>query len=213
MSIPDFQSLMLPILRRLAERQWSTSELVEAMAAEHSLTDEERRALLPSGRQTTIANCTHWALTHLGKANFIARVSRGGYEAMKRGRGILAALPDRITLAYLNRFPEFVAFRTAVRVAGGADVGPGAATSPELLAAQGSTPEERLEAADRDPWTELDHGKDSVHEFAKEPPRRFVLEAMHDPATGTLIAQRSYGMITGQGNVPFRPALQLCRKG
>ena len=90
MSIPDFQSLMLPILWRLAERQWPTSDLVEAMAAEHGLTDEERRALLPSGRQTTIANRTYWALAHLGKANVIARVSRGRYEAMERGRGILA---------------------------------------------------------------------------------------------------------------------------
>lgn len=155
MSIPDFQSLMLPILRRLAERQWSTSELVGAMAAEHGLTDEERRALLPSGRQTTVANRTHWALAHLGKANVIARVSRGRYEAMERGRSILTDPPDRITLAYLNQFPEFVAFRTAVKAAGGADAGPGTAASPELLAAQGSTPEERLEAADRDLRTEL----------------------------------------------------------
>jgi len=65
MSIPDFQSLMLPVLRRLSERCWATADLVRAMAEEHGLSEDESRTLLPSGRQTTIANRTHWALAYL----------------------------------------------------------------------------------------------------------------------------------------------------
>jgi len=155
MSIPDFQSLMLPILRRLAERQWSTADLIETLAQEFALTEDERRALLPSGRQTTIANRTHWALAHLNKASVIARVSRGHYEATDRGRSVLDDPPDRITLSYLNRFPEFVAFRTAVNAAANSDTGQAPPTSTKLVAAEGETPEERLEAADRDLRTEL----------------------------------------------------------
>ena len=58
MSVPDFQSLMLPILRYLGQRRWKSSDLVDAVAEEFHLTETERRELLPSGRQATIANRT-----------------------------------------------------------------------------------------------------------------------------------------------------------
>ena len=75
------------------------------------LDEQERRTLLPSGRQTIIANRTHWALASLNKAGLITRVTRGQYEAAKRGRDLLANPPERITIGYLQRFPEFAAFR------------------------------------------------------------------------------------------------------
>jgi restriction endonuclease Mrr len=85
MAIPDFQSLMLPILQRLGERAWAIGEMVEAMAEQHHLTEQERRAVLPSGRQRTIANRVHWAVAYLNKAGLISRVSRGTYEAAPHG--------------------------------------------------------------------------------------------------------------------------------
>ncbi len=75
MPIPDFQSLMLPVLRQLGLHRRTTTELVEAMAEEHRLAEEERRALLPSGRQTVIANRRHWALSYLNRAGLITRVA------------------------------------------------------------------------------------------------------------------------------------------
>ena len=149
MTIPDFQSLMLPVLHKLSGRRWATAELVEAMADEHGLSAEERSSMLPSGRQTTIANRTYWAIVYLNKAGLITRMARGRYEASPRGHEVLSERPSRITIAYLNRYPEFASFRSPegkdstasiepAIVAGGGQTGPS------------GTPEERLEAADRD---------------------------------------------------------------
>lgn len=153
MAIPDFQSLMLPVLRRLGERQWGTAELVAAMADEHGLNDQERKALLPSGRQLTIANRTHWALAYLNKAGLITRVARGMYEAAPEGALLLKAPPDRITIPYLRKYPVFAEFR------GGAGNGRDAMAVHEpvadLISPAIATPEERLEGADRDLKAEL----------------------------------------------------------
>jgi restriction system protein len=147
MSIPDFQSLMLPVLRHLAQRRWLVSDLVKAVSDDHGLTDEERRQLLPSGRQATIANRTYWALAYLNRAGLIARISRGEYEATEDGRQVLTNPPDRITIGYLNRFPSFAGFRTRNTIDSVEPVGP---TPPPDLPAQVATPEERLELADYD---------------------------------------------------------------
>ncbi|MCX8133316.1 MAG: hypothetical protein N3D18_05040 [Roseococcus sp.] len=63
MAIPDFQTLMLPVLQELTEGPVRASELIGRMAAAFRLTDEERARLLPSGRQAVINNRVHWALT------------------------------------------------------------------------------------------------------------------------------------------------------
>jgi restriction system protein len=153
--IPDFQTLMLPVLRRLSERSWKTSELVEAIADEFQLTDEERRALLPSGRQKRIANRVHWAVAYLNRAGLIARVGRGQYKASETGRAALLNPPDRMTISFLQKFPEFAGFRDDMRRSGDAvaflpDLAP-----PEGPAAVRNTPEERLEAANSDLRAEL----------------------------------------------------------
>jgi restriction system protein len=111
MAIPDFQTLMLPVLSRLAGQQSSTNELVAAMADHFGLTDGERVALLPSGRQAIIANRVHWALSYLGRAGLLDRVARGVYRASERGRSVLVQPPERITTAFLRQFPEFRSLR------------------------------------------------------------------------------------------------------
>jgi restriction system protein len=153
MPIPDFQSLMLPILRCLDQHRWATADLVDAMAEEHKLSIDERRSLLPSGRQTTIANRTHWAIAYLNKAGLITRVARGQYEASARGHDVLSTPPERITINYLQRFPEFAAFRPpAPESEEPNQVSPFTKNSGMNPVA---TPEERLEAADRELKAEL----------------------------------------------------------
>lgn len=151
MPIPDFQTLMLPVLKRLGERRWKTAELIDAIADEFHLTEEERKMLLPSGRQYTIANRTHWAVAFLNKASLITRVARGEYEISDRGRNILANPPERITIGFLNRYPEFAAFRREASVEDKAGV---SSAAPEA-GSTAITPEERLEIADRDLKREL----------------------------------------------------------
>ena len=153
MAIPDFQSLMLPVLRRLAERQWSTSELTTALSDEYSLTPDERRQLLPSGTQTTIANRVHWALAYLNRAALISRVARGQYVATDAGRTVLAAPPDRISIGYLNKFPAFAGFRSKLQT-DGSNL-PSESLPAGEAAVLAATPEERLAAVERDLKAEL----------------------------------------------------------
>ena len=152
MAIPDFQSLMLPVLRRLAERSWKTTELIDVIADEHGLNQADRAALLPSGRQRIIANRTHWTLAHLNRAGLVTRVARGEYEASGRGRELLEAAPPRITIAYLHRYPEYAVLRPEVGAEDGdtTGIGPVATGIVTDLGARSGTPEERLEAAERD---------------------------------------------------------------
>ncbi|MES2785763.1 MAG: restriction endonuclease [Pseudomonadota bacterium] len=111
MAIPDFQTLMLPVLRASANGEVKTSEVVPKLGVELGLTADEMSELLPSGKQTTFANRTNWAKSYLGKAGLITLTRRGYFEASERGKQVLAAPPPRITIKFLENYPEFMAFR------------------------------------------------------------------------------------------------------
>lgn len=112
MAIPDYQSLMLPLLRLLEDGEaHPTKEIVEKVAAEFSLSDEERWQLLPSGRQPLFANRVGWAATYLAKAGLLNRPVRGHVRITARRRQALGDGPARIDNAYLSRFTEFEEFR------------------------------------------------------------------------------------------------------
>jgi restriction system protein len=80
MSIPDFQTLMLPVLRIAAEREMRISDVVERLAAEFPMSAEERSQLLPSGKQTTFANRVNWAKSYLGKAGLVELTKRAHFR-------------------------------------------------------------------------------------------------------------------------------------
>jgi restriction endonuclease Mrr len=75
MSIPDFQTLMLPVLRIAAEGEVRISDVVERLANDFPMSAEERSQLLPSGKQTTFANRVNWAKSYLGKAGLVELTS------------------------------------------------------------------------------------------------------------------------------------------
>ena len=78
MTIPGFQDVMLPVLQATSAGDESrTGDLVRRMEDQFQLTAEERSALLPSGRQSIIANRTHWAITYLAKTGLLERTRRG----------------------------------------------------------------------------------------------------------------------------------------
>lgn len=92
MTIPDFQSLMLPILEMASHgEEFRTGDVVDEMARKHDLTEQEREQLLPSGRQTLIANRTHWAITYLAKTGLLERTRRGYVRITDRGRSVMSA--------------------------------------------------------------------------------------------------------------------------
>ncbi len=111
MVIPDFQTLMLPVLRIAAEGEVRISDAVERLAKDFGLSTEARAHLLPSGRQTTFANRVHWAKSYLGKAGLVELTKRAHFRISDRGREVLASPPDRIDIKYLNQFPTFQQFR------------------------------------------------------------------------------------------------------
>lgn len=113
MSIPDYQTLMLPVLRAASDGEVKIADVVERLADEFRLTPEERTELLPSGKQTVFSNRTHWAKTYLGKAGLVESTRRAHFRITDRGRNVLTKPPARIDIHFLDQFSEFVKFRSA----------------------------------------------------------------------------------------------------
>ena len=112
MAIPDYQTLMLPVLQKAVNGEVRIRDVVEQIIEEFDLTEEEKEELLPSGRQTVISNRTHWAKTYLYKAGLVESTRRGYFKITEAGKKVLAQKPDKIDNNFLNQFEEFVAFRT-----------------------------------------------------------------------------------------------------
>lgn len=114
MSIPDYQSVMLPLLKLIAKRgPMNRSDAVQLVADEFKLTEAERRELFPSGKQTVIQNRVGWARTYLKKAGLIDYPHRGVAVITARGKEVLAENPTILNVQYLSKFPEFIDFRNS----------------------------------------------------------------------------------------------------
>jgi restriction system protein len=111
-AVPDYQSLMLPLLRYASDGEVHTgAESVDHIAWLYKLSPEDRAELLPSGRTRVLSNRTHWALTYLRHAALIANESHGKFRITERGRHVLALKLDKIDKAFLtSRYPEIVDF-------------------------------------------------------------------------------------------------------
>jgi restriction endonuclease Mrr len=118
MAIPDFQTIMLPLLKQLGDGEEHTNqETADVLAREFDLTDEERSQLLPSGSQTVFTNRVAWAKAHFKRAGLIEPTRRGVYRITDRGRDLLHQNPQRIDLKFLDQFPGHREFRTSTRKA------------------------------------------------------------------------------------------------
>lgn len=116
MSVPDFQSIMLPLLLLAGDGQDHTlSEAIEQLAVYFSLTDEERKEPLPSAQQFKFDNRVGWARTYLGKGRLLDKTGRGRFCITSRGIQVLNSKPSRIDMKYLTQFPEYVQFRSIGR--------------------------------------------------------------------------------------------------
>ena len=114
MSIPDFQSVMRPVLAMVEDgAALPLGELRERIADEFALSEDERKERLPSGHQTVMNNRVGWARTYLNKAGLLTIPAKGMVQITARGRDALASGPERITVTWLKQFPEFADFHTA----------------------------------------------------------------------------------------------------
>jgi restriction system protein len=112
MAVPDYQTLMLPIVEMTADGQdHLTADLIGRLTSKLALSEQDRNQRLQSG-QLTLYNRTHWAVTYLVRAGLLERSARGTVRITDRGRAVLSEKPTRIDVKYLSRFPEMVAFRS-----------------------------------------------------------------------------------------------------
>jgi restriction system protein len=149
MAIPDFQSLILPLLQLLSDGQEHTSaEVMDHLATSFRLSDAERRELLPSGTQARFTNRIAWAKAHLKKALLLESTGRGTVRITQRGQSVLKENPPVINRAYLRRFPEFMDFRRPVgseaTMASGSATKTSNGTGVEPAAISNETPAEAM---------------------------------------------------------------------
>jgi restriction system protein len=148
-AIPDYQSLMLPLLQIAINGEATVPMCVEQLAVQFKLSDKDRLQLVPSGGETVFRNRVHWAKTYLYKAGLLELTKRGHFRITERGRHLLASDPPQIDNATLMQFAEFRAFRAIRRVK------PASAAAEPIPAPDLATPEERIEAAYSEITSEL----------------------------------------------------------
>jgi restriction system protein len=113
MTVPDYQSLMLPLLKTLSnQEELKTRELVEKLTSEFELSEEDKKELLPSGKQPVMDNRVGWAKTYLLKAGLLISEKRGFVKISSKGLEVLKQNPPKINVKFLEQFPEFIEFRT-----------------------------------------------------------------------------------------------------
>lgn len=112
MSIPDFQTLFLPVLKLSSTGEIHSKDAVSKLSDEFNLTEDERQTTVPSGSMTLMKNRVVWATTYLVKAGLVVRPQRGYFTATDRGKEVLSEHPEKINVKFLRQFPEFETFRT-----------------------------------------------------------------------------------------------------
>lgn len=108
--IPDYQTLMRPVLEASKSGEVRISDVVEQLAKKFQLSEEEKQSLLPSGKQTTFSNRVHWAKTYLIKAGLLEATRRAHFRISERGLRTLEIKDLVINNNYLKKFDEFNEF-------------------------------------------------------------------------------------------------------
>lgn len=116
MAIPDYQTIMLPLLKFASdEKEHSIHEAIKVLADQFNLSTEERRELLPSGQQEVFVNRVGWARTYLKKSGLLEAPKRGIFKITQRGKDFLKSNPREINNRILSQFDEFKEFKSRRR--------------------------------------------------------------------------------------------------
>ncbi len=108
MPIRDYQSLMLPVLKALADGlEAPLSKIRARVAVSEKLTEQEVSQLLPNGRQTVLANRMSWTLHRLERAELVKRVRRAVYQLTTEGDRLLREEPEKVNNALLRTYPAY----------------------------------------------------------------------------------------------------------
>jgi restriction system protein len=113
LAVPDYQTLMLPLLQSAAQGETRVPDISDRLANEFGLSADEREQMLPSGRQRLIHNRVHWAKFYMTKAGLLRTTRRGWFTISEEGRSLLASKPERIDVGLLKTIPAFAEFYAA----------------------------------------------------------------------------------------------------
>ena len=193
MSVPDFQSLMKPVLEALSDGATTRiSEVRARVAAAEALAPGDLQEKLPSGGKSVFADRVGWAVTYMRHAGLLERVGRGTYRLTEDGGKLLAQAPARIDMKLLQEFPAYAEWIGKARKSQ-----PGKDTVPVQAEESADTPEEILEHAARQLRVELEA---DVLERVFEAPPAFLERVVVD----LLIAMGYGGGDAAMGHVTGR---------
>ena len=145
MPIPDFQSLMLPIMKIAQDSEEHTArELRQRIGDDLGLTDAERKELLPSGTQPVLTNRIAWARAHLTMAGLLEKTGKGRFRITQRGKEAMASNPSAINMRFLLQFPEYAEARKRTKTDTQVD------ELAEATVSESASPQERIELAFRE---------------------------------------------------------------
>ncbi|MEN8260133.1 MAG: restriction endonuclease, partial [Pseudomonadota bacterium] len=177
MPIPDFQTLMRPLLELHRDGEEHVNrDLVNALAEQFSLAEEERREMLPSGRAKLFDNRVGWAKTHISNAGLIRSPRRAISIITERGKEALKEPDKEINLKYLDQFKEYQEFRS--RKTSGV-------VEKETDIADTATPEESFENAYQRVRAEIE--QEIIENIMRNPPE-FLARVVVD-----LVVKMGYG--------------------
>jgi restriction system protein len=108
MAIPDYQTIMLPLLKFMRDqKEHNVREMIDYLAGEFRLSEEEKRRLLPSGNDVMFENKVKWSRLYIGKAGLLESTGRGYWKITKSGLQVLSQNPSRIDCKFLGQFPKY----------------------------------------------------------------------------------------------------------
>jgi restriction system protein len=140
-AVPDYQSLMLPLLKITSDgKEHGFGEVVDALALQFRLTDDDRKEMLPSGTQARFENRVRWAQAYMKKAGLLENPRRGKFRITDRGMKVIKDNHAGINAKFLRQFPEFLEFQKVSRQDAGQE-------QEEKDEAVVQTPEESLESS------------------------------------------------------------------
>lgn len=142
MTIPDYRTVMLPLLQLAADgKEHRLRDDIEKLADHFSLSEEERKQLLPSGRRATFVDRVGWARTYMQQAGLLDAPKRGYFRITEQGIQALKQNPEAINDKFLQQYPEFVKFKAKSKTK--SETG----KTPPTLPTGEQTPQEIIENA------------------------------------------------------------------
>jgi restriction system protein len=191
MPIPDFQSVMLPLLETLQDgKERTMRDLTEQLALRFKLTEEERQEHLPSGPQSLFYNRVAWAKTHLKNADLIDNPVRGKVSISEAGRKVLSQKLATVNCTFLKQFPTYLKFI-------GKTLGPDGDEKEEVILESTKTPLELLDSSYQALY------KATAEELLSR--LRACSPPFFEQVVVKLLLAMGYGGVGGEGIVTGRP--------